>query len=521
MGLTTVFLVKAAHSVVERRWSVLYLLPLKAGSIPFVQGRIDPMIASSHWLAAKFKSVDNRNQKVTIDGSRWYIRGTNIHSELREVPADVLVLDERDVANESYLGDAYARLDGSDVKRAYELSTPTVDGHGVYGDGGWRDSDQMQWWIPCPACGSKQVLSFEDNVQPYLGDSILDCEHSCRCVHCGHAFTDDERAEANRYGRWVPANPGAGIRGYHISQLNSPTKPLAHPKFGLLVNYFLGQTDASKMRDFVTLGLGLPYAAAGDRFTPELLDNARRKFRSDTALGVGNMFIGVDQGVDVLHVTIYMLDRGIYRLFRALTVRADADRKKWDVLDEDVLQQYSSWVCVCDAHPDKEDCEALSKKYSGRFFMGYEKDRPEQSTTAVFEKSTYGESAKVNIDRLMAFDTYIKAFIDGKVELPSDARQLGEHMPGKPYNGFYHQHLQMVRVSQADSADRLVARWVNGVGNRRKGGEQKKSGNRPDHWHHSGMFAFIAAMQDAPLVVTPQVGDLFRKAGNLVAGGHR
>lgn len=515
MGLTTVFLVKACHSIIQRCWTVLYLLPLKAGSIPFVQRRIDPMIDSNPQLAAEFKRVDNRNMKVTLAGATWYIRGTNIHSELREVPADVLVLDERDVANEEFLGDAYARLDGSSVQRSYELSTPTIEGHGVYGDDGWKASDQMQWWVPCPACGSMQIINWEENVLPFLGDTIEECEQSCRCSHCQHPFTDDERAAANASGEWVPANSGASIRGYHISQLNSPTKSLAHPKFGVLVNWFKGQTDSGKLKDFYTLGLGLPYASPGDRFSLGLLDRSRRDYESGS-ISRGQLCIGVDQGHDTLHVTIDVVEGATTRTVSAFTVTGKGDKKKWQVLEEEVLQRYSSWVCVCDAHPDKEDCEGLSKKYSGRFFMGYEKDRPEQAHTAVFETVKWGEPAKVTIDRTMAFDSYIKSFIDGRHHLPRDARELGEYMPKKPYNGFYHHHLQMVRVKQADASDRLVARWVNGtVKARRAGGS--KPGNRPDHFMHSGMFSLIASMHDAPLIIPASVGNLFRAAGGLVS----
>ena len=519
LGLTTVFLVKSCHSIVKRNWTVLYLLPLKSGSIPFVQSRVDTLIDSSKRLAQMFKRVDNRNQKMTTAGARWYIRGTNIHSELREVPADILVLDERDVANEEFLADAYARLDGSDVQRSYELSTPTIEGHGVYGDDGWAASDQMQWWVPCPACSAMQVISWEENVLPFLGDTIEECEQSCRCSHCGHAFTDDERAAANAGGEWVPLNPGAVTRGYHLSQLNSPTKSLHHPKFGILVNWFGGQTDAGKLRSFNTLVLGRPYAAPGDRFSVELLDRRRSDYTSGS-IGSGQLCIGVDQGHDVLHVTIWSQEGRKRRLLNAFPIVGDGRRSKWQVLDEDVLDAYSSWVCVCDAHPDKEDCEALSKKWSGRFYMGFEKDRPEQEETARFQTSTWGEAAKVTIDRTMAFDSYIKGYLDGNVDLPKDVRQLGEYMPKKPYNGFYHHHFQMVRVQQADASDRLVARWVNGgIGNRRRAGS--KPGNRPDHYLHSCMFALVAGMRSSPLVIPANVGAAFRSAGNLIGTRRR
>lgn len=514
LGLTTTFVIKSCHAVVTRSKSVLYLLPLKAGSIPFVQSRIDPIIDSNPALAKEFKRVDNRGQKVTAKGVKWNIRGTNIASELREVPADILVLDERDVANEENLGDAFARLDGSDYARVYSLSTPTVEGHGVYGDNGFPATDQMRWWVACIHCSSKQIISFDDNVLPYMQDTIEECMESCRCQHCHKPWTDNDRANMNASGVWVPDKPNVERRGYHLSQFNSPTKSLADPILGILSNWFMGQTDALKLKAFYNLGLGLPYAAAGDKFTVELLDRAR----SDYHLGGipdGPVYIGIDVGHDVLFVTMWTKRAKRIRLWQAKMIVSDGTRSKWKVLRDEVLDAIGNWLCVCDAHPDKEETEELSKKYPGRFFMGFEKDRPDQESTAKFQEVKWGEPAKVNIDRTMAFDTYIKLFLDGNMLLPREARDIGEHMPKKAYNSFYHHHLQMTRVMQADASERLVARWVNGkVSDNQK--TAPKSGNRPDHFHHSGMFGLIATMKEAPLQVAPEVGELFQRAGGLI-----
>lgn len=518
MGLTTTFLLKSCHAIIKRGRSVLYLLPLKAGSVGFVQSRIDPILDSNPSLAAEFGRVDNRTQKVTAKGVKWNIRGTNIASELREVPADILVLDERDVANEENLDDAYARLDGSDYARVYELSTPTVDGHGVYADDGWESTDKHRWWITCPYCSAKQVIEWEANVLPYLGDTLADCEHSCRCQHCKKPWSDDQRAAMNATGVWVPDEPNASKRGYHLSQFNSSTKSLSREKVGILVNWFAGQTDAKKLKAFNNLALGLPYSAPGDKFTVELLNNARRSY-GQGIMPEGQLCIGVDVGHDVLYVTVWDAKGNRRRLLRAVTVTAKGAQSKWSVLEEDFLQSFSNWICVIDAHPDKEEVEALSKKYSGRVWMGFEKDRPDQEVTAKFMEAKHGEPAKVNIDRTMAFDSYIKLFIDSNADLPRDAHELGEYMPQKPYNAFYHHHLMMTRVEQADASDRLVARWVNGKIRLGTGASaQKKSGNRPDHFHHSCMFAWVASMKMAPLVIEPEVGELFQRSGGLIGG---
>jgi hypothetical protein len=518
LGFTMVFILKSCHAIIERAWSVLYLLPLKAGSVQFVQGRIDPILDSNKSLSSNFARVDNRVQKVTKRGVKWYIRGTNIETELREAPADILVLDERDKANEDNLEDAYARLGGSKIARVYELSTPTIDGYGVYGDNGYEASDKMRWWVACSHCGSYQVIDWESNVLPFLGDKIEDCAESCRCLKCHKHWTDNDRASMNATGKWMPENPGATLRGYHLSQFNSPTMTLNDPKLGILVNWFAGQQDARKLKAFYNLALGLAYASPGDKFTVELLDKCRRPY----ALGgipEGPLYIGIDQGHDVLYVTIWVRKQNVRRLWQMHTIRADGDLSKWGVLERDIFRQLRNWIAVIDAHPDKEDVESLSKMYHGRVFMGFEKDRPEQKETAKFDDTKWGEPSKVNIDRTMAFDSLIKLALDGNLLLPRDGRDLGEHMPNKAYNSFYHHFLQMVRVEQADASDRIVARWVNGkaTADAAKNKVTAKQGNRPDHFHHSAMFGWVASMQEAPLVIEPSVAAAFHRAGGLIA----
>jgi len=401
-------------------------------------------------------------------------------------------------------------LSGSHIQRTYELSTPTVDGHGVYADDAWGASDQMRWWVACPHCSAKQVLNFEDNCQPYLGVKLEDSHESFRCSHCKRVLTDIDRANMNATGVWVPENPGAAKRGYHLNQFNSPTATLTDPDLGILVNWFKGQWDSKKLKAFFNLGLGLPYAAPGDKFSVELLN----KCRKDYLLGgpyQGSLYIGIDVGHNVLYVSIYNDDPqepGKLRLWQIHLITGKGDKTKWQVLDETILQKLGNWMAVCDAHPDKEQVEALSKKYPERFWMGYEKDRPEQHMTANFIKPTWGEPTKVNIDRTMAFDSYIKQFIDGNMYLPADAAELGELMPRKPYNAWYAHHFSMVRVEQPDAQDREVARWINTKGD---------SGKKPDHWHHSGMFALVASMKEAPLHVPQDVGAVLAAAGGLIA----
>lgn len=491
-AFTITFLVRTMHWIVERGWHHLYLLPLKTGAVPFVQKRIDPIIASNEILAQKFRSVDNRTHKQTMDDIALLIRGTNVESELQETPTDVVVFDEFDRMVVDYLEDAKHRTDGSKIKRLTYLSTPTVPGHGLDSDDMWHASDQMKWFVRCPGCSRFQTLTLDENVK--IGNNEFDCV--IECPFCTRPWKDHERATANATGYWEATQPEGNFRGYHINQFNSPTMLLAE----IMESYFLGMSDAKKMKAFMNQSLGEPYTSPGNQITIELLDACIDPAHHRGGIPSGPVYIGIDVGHDEIYVEADYVNRfGSTCLWNMWHIKDRPGKTAWEILDEDILSKLGSWVCVCDAHPDKRGARYLSVKYPGRFFMGFEKDRPEQEEIARFDQTKYGEPTKVIIDRTLAFDTVIHQMMNGNYILPPEARELGEVMPRRDFNAFYHHMIQMVRVEEEDTRGRIVASW-------------KKNSN-PDHWHHTRMFAFVATLKRAMLSVNPVAGAALKRAG--------
>jgi hypothetical protein len=480
-------LVRTLHWVVLRKWHHLYLLPLKTGAIPFVQARIDPIIDSNMELRGRFHSVDNRLHKQTEEAINLYIRGTNIERELQEIPVDVEVWDERDRMVEDNLEEARHRMDGSHVKKLMVISTPTVPGHGVDADDGWWNSDQHRWEVPCPKCGRFQILTFEENLK--LGDSAAECVVECQ--FCKKQIQDQERWALNKVGRWVPQNLNGHTRGYHISQFNSSTQTVEK----IMDSYYKGQTNARKMRSFYNQSLGQPYVALGDQVTPEILDKCRVPGYSLGGIPNGPVYVGADIG-NFIHVKASTLNRYGHRQLWAMHIF-----KEWDELDN-FLSRLTSFSCVIDAHPEKRAARDLSIKYQGKVWLGFELDRPQTQEIAVWHPLKYGEAGKVVIDRTMAFDTVIKDYIDGRVMLPPNARELGEHIERRDYNGFYFHMIQQVRVEEEDTQGRIVARW--------------KKNKNPDHWHHADMFEFIATLRQPNLEIPPELAAAFQRSGGLV-----
>lgn len=496
-AFTITFLVRTFHWITERRWNHLYLLPLKTGAIPFVQKRVDPIIASNPALGTRFSSVDNRLHKQTTDDVSLLIRGTNVESELQETPTDVIVFDEFDRMVTDFLEDAKHRTDGSHIKRLTYLSTPTVPGHGLDADDMWWASDMMKWYVPCPGCGRSQTLTMEENVK--IGDSEWDCVIECQFCH--REISDEERMyEMNEWGEWDAAQPGARKRGYHINQFNSPTMRLED----IMASYFAGLKDSKKMKSFMNQSLGEPYTSPGDQISVELLDACIDPAHHRGGIPNGPVYLGIDVGHDEIYVKADFINRyGARCMWNMWHIKDRPGKTAWEILDETVFSKLGSWLCVCDAHPDKRGARYLSVKYPGRFFMGFEKDRPEQEEIAKFDKVTWNEPTKVIIDRTLAFDTVINQIMTGQYILPPEARTLGEEMPRRDYNAFYAHMIQMVRVEEEDTRGRIVASW--------------QKNKNPDHWHHADMFALIATTKKARAGVNPAIADAMKRAGNPVA----
>jgi phage terminase large subunit GpA-like protein len=103
-----------------------------------------------------------------------------------------------DVINEvSPLEEARHRMDGSKVKKLWILSTPTVEGYGVYAEDAWDISDQHRWEVKCPGCSRYQTLNFNQPELDYnnlkLGDRWQDCNWNALTAHGRFLIRNDGR----------------------------------------------------------------------------------------------------------------------------------------------------------------------------------------------------------------------------------------------------------------------------------------------------------------------------------------
>lgn len=487
MGATVISLTTAFHWWAMRNWNVMYLLPLKAGTIAFSQGRIEPMLNSTMWLKSRLRAVDNINHKRT-DRANFYVRGTNVATELQEVPIDAMIWDERDKMKEKNMPMASTRMDASMWKWKIQLSTPTIPNFGINRE--FQQSDQRHWYMKCPRCGHAQTLNWEDHVK--IGHSHRDT--IMECAHCHQHWPHDKIIEASQEtGHWVihEEQYSDEIHGYQINQLFSPTRPIEE----LARIYFKGLEDPEAMRELYNSALGLPFVVDGDRLTEDVLDDCA-KMGSGNLLGIGKnlpvgerLYVGIDVG-KVLHVTIDRMNSAGYREAVA------RETMSWAELHM-LLDRIPDFMCVIDRFPEVQKAQELALRFWGRVFLcTYNSSAKDPDWAYPVDRTDVGT---VKVDRTIAIDYTNNLFFRRQIILARNMRDVGERQQNRNYQGWYRQMMSQVRIEQPNRAGNMIATYeqVDGA----------------DHWHHSQVYCTLASQ-----FATPGVAPISEQAGQTLTG---
>lgn len=472
MGATVISLVSSLFWWSQWDWNVMYLLPVKVGTIAFSQGRIQPMIDSTAWLKSRLQAVDNANHKRTSKAN-FYVRGTNILTELQEVPVDAMVFDEYDKMRMKNLPMAHTRMDASKWKWKLQLSTPTTPNFGI--DREFGDSDKRYWYIKCPFCSTAQTLEWDTHVKVGNNDkdTVLECEH------CHKAWPHDKIIEASdETGHWVVTDEQhSDVHGYQINQLFSPTRTVNE----LAKIYFRGLDDPDAMRELYNSALGLPYVVEGDRLTEDVLDECcdgephMKGYGPATSYAGERLYIGVDVG-KVLHVTASTRHEGTGKLIKRI-----CSIMSWAELHS-MLDNLDDFICVIDRFPETTKVQELALRFWGRVFAcTYRQNSELAEWIYPTDRVHYGE---VKADRTLALDFVNNTYYRRQRVLPRDMRTVGENEPSRNYNGWYRQMMSSVRVSQPDKKGNMVARY--------------ESVDGKDHWHHAEVYETLASLFATP-----------------------
>lgn len=225
----------------QRPASMLFVAPTELSANHYVRSRVNPLIATTLSLSEIVSSPRSRKDaKAGLGGQQllrrnfpggWVIfGGSNSPAQLRSHAAKILIADEIDVFEAQPDGDVLTLAKQRSVTFPDNLciaaSTPTFKGASRI-ESEYELSDQRKWHVSCPHCGFEFVLMWfhviwNKDVGPD-GKTIkhyTDTAHiECPCCH--NPWTEEERIDAVRAGRWIAARPEVtGHRGYWLNALN-------------------------------------------------------------------------------------------------------------------------------------------------------------------------------------------------------------------------------------------------------------------------------------------------------------
>lgn len=481
-GVSEILITRAFHACDERKLNVLYLMPTQRGVYEFSQSRIDPAMQASPYLAGliqpvvektngrRNKPVDNKAQKKI--GTNWlYMKGGTVGKtdkgdegsadQLKSFQADVLYVDERNEQNSQTVSIAKRRMNHSPIKEIWQISTPTYAGTGI--DLEWEISDQREWFVDCPHCKKKQVITinsivveWDDFERPVAWHGMKQNTAWAACKRCGKPL--DRLAD----GEWVAAKFGREMVGFHPTNLTAP-------HMSLLEIVRNGQTlDEAERREWLNQDLGENYTPRGGKLDEATLNACRR----DYAMGHSEpdlvRVMGVDIGPRLKNVVVRELTRdGRYKLVYAGEVGTFAEVGR-------LLKLYDVRTSVLDALPETEQARDLQAGHrDGLIWLSYFpwSDKGSKETEPVVWDKKDGV---VNCDRTRVFDGTYARFYGQENLLPANADQIPN---------YYLQLKAPTRVFEKDSRGNLYARYT--------------EGSAADHFALAEVYCYVASLRES------------------------
>jgi phage terminase large subunit GpA-like protein len=320
----------------------------------FSRQRIASLIENTRVLAERVSDPRERDSGNTIlakefPGGVLVATGANSSVGLRSMPARYLLMDEVDAYPPSASTGAAGTEEGDPVDLAIRrtstfanrqiamVSTPTIAEVSRI-EQAYQESDQRKYYVPCPACGTFQVLRWAQVKWPERkpAEAWYDCER------CHDRIADHHKPEMLARGQWRGEAPGDGeTAGFWLNGLYSPWT-----MWGQLAKDFLrARKSPERMQTFTNTVLAETFQQAGATKTDasELLGR-RQPYRTDIMLPAGVVLItlGADLQADRIELEIvgWGRDEESWSLAYIVLVGDPAQRDLWDAFDQVLSLQF-------------------------------------------------------------------------------------------------------------------------------------------------------------------------------------
>lgn len=332
---------------------VLVVEPRTEDAKALSKDRVAPMFRATPALRGKIAPVKSRDSnnttlhKVFANGAGHItFTGAISPSGLAMRPIRYVLLDEVDryPASAGTEGDpvllaVQRTAEFAHNKKIVLASTPTIKGASRI-DLAWHESDQRDYFVPCPKCGHYQVLVFGDGTGPGLVWPEGKPEQAMyRCAGCRELIPHHLKASMVERGEYRAANPSSPIPGFRISQLISPKK-----SWGEIATEFLAAKKSPEtLKAFLNTVLAELWEETHEAPTDaHALWSRCEPFEAEASEGVAVITAGVDVQADRLEMEIVGWGRDEESWSIAYhVIPGDVTRTEvWEQLESLLLSEY-------------------------------------------------------------------------------------------------------------------------------------------------------------------------------------
>lgn len=276
--------------------------------------RLAPMIDSTPVLRARVAESRSRDSGNTVqvkefEGGLLIITGANSSAGLRSMPIRFLFMDEVD----EYPGDVDGQGDPVALaekrtttfarRKVFLTSTPTIKGLSRI-EREYSESDQRRYFLPCPACGHRDYLTWRDPGHHRIewDEGRPETAHMV-CRECGGRVEERHKTGMLVGGEWrATAEGDSKTVGFHLSALYSP---LGWKSWAQCATEFLTvKEDPFRLKTWVNTVLGETWEERGDSIATGLLLGRLEHFPAEVPNGIGVLVAAVDVQGDRLEVKV-------------------------------------------------------------------------------------------------------------------------------------------------------------------------------------------------------------------------
>lgn len=326
--------VALGYVISEQPGPVLLVQPSEGDVESFSKERLSPMIRDNPAIKDRLTDANSaRNSANTIlfkkfDGGSLSLVGAQTPGNMARRSIRYLFCDEVDKYPAS------AGAEGDPISLAMERTvtyrgrrkiilacSPTVKGRSRIATA-FAKSDQRKPWVPCHACGKRQVLAWSNVYFDKTAEKPA-VTAAYKCAHCSALWSDIQRWDACRDTEWRAERPLNGVAGFWISHLYSPWKQLSE-----IVNDFLAKkNDRHEFKAFINTNLAELWEEEGSEVpVPEVLAGRAEDYPEGEDAVVPRRAVFLTAGVDVQN------DRLEYEV-----VAWGRDKESWSV-EYDVIR---------------------------------------------------------------------------------------------------------------------------------------------------------------------------------------